>query len=76
MADDRKKKRSESAEALTLEFKPGEQREAGILPVRHTVPFPFALLPLNIGRPNSAHGADDAIRHLASLFPRFSVRAG
>ena len=37
-------------------LKPGAQppvREIPVLPVRHTVLFPFAFLPFNIGRPRS-----------------------
>jgi ATP-dependent Lon protease len=30
--------------------KPGERREVGVLPVRHTVLYPLAILPLNVGR--------------------------
>ena len=33
--------------------KAGEQRQVPILPVRQTVLFPYAILPLNVGRPGS-----------------------
>ncbi len=33
--------------------KPGDRREAPILPVRQTVLFPYAILPLNVGRTGS-----------------------
>jgi ATP-dependent Lon protease len=52
-ATPRKKKTEAKLEPTQFEWKPGEQREVGILPVRHTVLFPYALLPLNIGRPAS-----------------------
>jgi ATP-dependent Lon protease len=48
-----KKKTEAAPEVSTLEFKPGDRREIGVLPVRHTVLFPYALLPLNVGRPSS-----------------------
>jgi ATP-dependent Lon protease len=51
MADDDK---PEAVKDETVqELKPGDRREAGILPARRTVLFPFALLPLNVGRQGS-----------------------
>ena len=40
-------------EELIQSLKPGERRELPVLPVRHTVLFPLAILPLNVGRPSS-----------------------
>jgi ATP-dependent Lon protease len=40
---------TESARPL----KPGETRDVPVLPVRHTVLFPYAILPMNVGRPGS-----------------------
>jgi ATP-dependent Lon protease len=34
-------------------LKPGDRRVVPVLPVRHTVLFPFAILPMNVGRPSS-----------------------
>jgi ATP-dependent Lon protease len=34
-------------------YKAGDQRTVPVLPVRHTVLFPFAILPMNVGRPSS-----------------------
>jgi ATP-dependent Lon protease len=34
-------------------LKAGEKRLTPVLPVRHTVLFPFAILPMNVGRPGS-----------------------
>ena len=34
-------------------FKPGDRRVVPVLPVRHTVLFPLAILPMNVGRPSS-----------------------
>ena len=34
-------------------LKPGDTRTVPVLPVRHTVLFPFAILPMNVGRPSS-----------------------
>ena len=36
-------------------LKAGERRVVPVLPVRHTVLFPFAILPMNVGRPSSVH---------------------
>ena len=36
-------------------------RQVPVLPVRHTVLFPFALLPLNVGRPKSLRMLNDAM---------------
>jgi ATP-dependent Lon protease len=34
-------------------LKPGDRRDVPVMPVRHTVLFPFAILPMNVGRPSS-----------------------
>ena len=34
-------------------LKPGDKRTIPVLPVRHTVLFPYAILPMNVGRPSS-----------------------
>ena len=48
-----RKKNDTRVEEPAPEFKPGDRRDVSVLPVRHTVLFPFALLPLNVGRPGS-----------------------
>src|SRR2546426_7348497 len=53
MAAPNKKKKETIPIPPVQEVKPGDQRETRVLPVRHTVLFPYALLPLNVGRPNS-----------------------
>jgi ATP-dependent Lon protease len=40
-------------ERLPKPLKPGDKRATPVLPVRHTVLFPFAILPMNVGRPSS-----------------------
>jgi ATP-dependent Lon protease len=57
MADDEKIEPNEPVQ----ELKPGERREVGVLPARRTVLFPFALLPLNVGRPGSVQLLNQAM---------------
>src|SRR5205823_5411131 len=47
--------------APDAEPKPGEKREIAVLPVRHTVLFPLAILPLNVGRPANVQLVNDVM---------------
>src|SRR5439155_26760729 len=38
-----------------------DSREVPVLPVRHTVLFPFGILPLNVGRPKSVRLLNDVM---------------
>ncbi len=40
-------------DGITEAARPGDRRDLPVLPVRQTVLFPFAILPLTIGRPTS-----------------------
>jgi ATP-dependent Lon protease len=50
--DSKKKSGIRAFPAISLGAQP-PVREVAILPVRHTVLFPYAFLPFNIGRPRS-----------------------
>jgi ATP-dependent Lon protease len=49
----RKKSNGDDEPGVSQAMKPGERREAPVLAIRQTVLFPFALLPLGVGRPKS-----------------------
>ena len=44
---------AQSDEERVQTLRPGKRRIVPVLPVRHTVLFPFAILPMNVGRPSS-----------------------
>jgi ATP-dependent Lon protease len=48
-------------ETIELPVAPAGPREAPILPVRHTVLFPYAILPLSVGRPRNLAVLNDVM---------------